>query len=483
MPIVRYIHLFPTHPELENGLVPNVTQAIYMHQAGFTYIHMYPHYFKDSQTGRPISLVRTAPDGEASLNVDYNIDRRYHEEIEETEEICANDSFNDSREISFHWEDVIEEVELRSPLEQSCNSNVNCLQDGEIVDISDIRDEKATQTISSTAAPLHIPETNRNSNPCNIPINQTHKEQVKTNNAGRASPIKQPLRPPPGYNPVPPNCNNHVPPNSYNHVPPNGYNHVPPNGYNHVRPNGYNPQVQPSNYIHAQTYIGLPYLYQTQPYLAFSQYSNQYYHNTIQHLMQLGARLTLEQQNYLRSLGAQSSCNTPWGCSNQSTAPPFGGGYSSFGYNQTHGQDFQHGGWGSQGTKNTTGSPQPETDNFVNVNVPTAKNAPYTKRPVNPIKIEAPIDVAPLKETSDTTKNDTILPKTVPEDLTVSTSEFPRSKNGKAVLNKPAEENGSRKGDQHGILPEIPKSRIEEASGVDHTGRASRNDGEAACGK
>ncbi|GJQ83207.1 putative P granule organization [Trypoxylus dichotomus] len=318
VPIVRYIHLFPTHLELENSLVPTATQAMYMHQAGMRIEQMYPHYFKDAKTGLPITISQTFSDKAKDLSVDSLIEEAYLKKTAEGDddqisldndegERAISGAGNSSGAISCSWGDVIElddggdeieqysieEGEYRSP----SNVNKSCETDFALYS-PEFYEEKATQTNISAFTQTDACETpNAGAKRSNTTTNTNRSfrtnSPTKFSGTGEEIPLnpptggefKKPLKPPPGYEHVIPR-NTAV---TYN------YNANPSHRH-------------PYNCITNQTYINLPvlYPYSTQQY-AYNPYASHYYEQYMQHLLQLRSRLSFQQQNFLQSLNCKSN--------------------------------------------------------------------------------------------------------------------------------------------------------------------------------
>ncbi|KRT78645.1 hypothetical protein AMK59_7654, partial [Oryctes borbonicus] len=258
VPIVRYIHLFPTHMELEGGLVPTATQTLYMHQAGMRFEQMYPHYFKDARTGLPMTMLQTFSDKGKDLSVDYKMEEPYIEEIEGEDDQSALDNEGDatatdnagkrSGDIRLDWGDVIEGVESASAVASGSNTKIY-FQDGDEYEIEQVyeletgessspssaskscettstqcpqefQEEKATQTNSIASTQTDVCDRlnvepdhsniNKNSNSSSR-SNTPNKLGAKLNKQSpKLSPptdtvTKKPIRPPPGYHIIPQN--------------------------------------------------------------------------------------------------------------------------------------------------------------------------------------------------------------------------------------------------------------------------------------
>ncbi|KAK9737379.1 OST-HTH/LOTUS domain [Popillia japonica] len=306
VPIVRYIHLFPTHVELENGSVPTATQSICMHQAGMAIEHMYPHYFKDAETGKPISILEASSEKSSRL-IDYEIEQPYFEE--ENEENTVNEETHPlnnfllvESETSYRWEDVIEQAESSPAIESGSiienaaecysptNTDTTCCYTTPNQSPQEFQEDKGTQTLHS----MPIKTDKHNTTDRNLQGSVTDAEAA----------VKKPLRPPPGYNHIIPH-NTSV---TYN------YNKLPQSE---------NPHHQVTN----QTYINFPIMY---PYQAQQYVYNPYYnlYMSMQQMLQMGNKLKPEQQNYLQSL----NYNNP----NYSSYNPY---YNN--YNMQHNYPYQ----------------------------------------------------------------------------------------------------------------------------------------------
>ncbi|KAI4458899.1 tudor domain containing protein [Holotrichia oblita] len=287
IPIVRYIHLFPTHVELENGSVPTATQSICMHQAGMTVEQMYPHYFKDAETGKSISMLEASSGKTSHLTVDYESEQAYFDmdnervNTEEDNPISLESATNFAGS-TYRWEDMIEQVELNSTVESGCNTEI-CFQDNAEESYSPTDTDATLCYTSPKQSPRELQEDKGTQTQRSISIQTDEKRNPPNINTSDAA-VKKPLRPPPGYDHIIPH-NTTV---TYN------YNTSPQHEH-------------PHRHVTNQTYINFPvmYPYQAQQY-GYNPYQNPYW-LSLQQMMQLGNKLSPEQQNYLQSLSGNNA--------------------------------------------------------------------------------------------------------------------------------------------------------------------------------